>query len=166
VTNEKAPEPAATGLEGQNPEGNINMNIIPETDAVREAVAEWARAFTPDGDLPAWPAVAVPSWADAEPEVGLNMGGEVVVTFERSYGAVVLSALVSVVVDDSTQFDHNHPGGRIGDVADGDGGAITLTIVGGHENLDVSAASALFDSLAEAVAMLRRIEDERKVVQR
>ena len=167
--NEDAPETVGAVRGGdQTPsiqeEDQIVNTIIPDTDAARQAVREWTTDyvtdrqdfghshFKPDG----WPAVATPSWA-SEVEVGEEISGEVTILFAHELGEVALVSSVAVVVSDDEAFDDNHPGLTVGDILPEPSG-VTLRVVGDHEELRATDAMRLFDSLATAIVLLRKIE--------
>lgn len=167
MTNEKAHAGQGVGND-QNPtnqEENQIMNIIPDTEAARQAVREWTAQYVALAaqhetsnfpGAPEWPAVATPSWA-SEVEVGADLAGEVTILFAHEVGEVALVSSVAVVVSDDPAFDDNHPGKGVGDILPEPSG-VTLRVVGEHEELRSTDAMRLFDSLATAIVLLRKIE--------
>jgi hypothetical protein len=165
MTNEKAPI-AGQGDEGenQNPtyqEENQIVNIIPDTEAARQMVREWATklAGSFDGDAfqaPDWPKELTPWWVERI-DVTYAGGGEAVVDLSRDCGDVSLGTLVTVIVSDAEGWVRKHPGSTVGDFSELDSG-IEITITGPHEGMDLVEAGNVFDSLAVAVALLRQIQ--------
>lgn len=115
-------------------------------------------ALTHNWTAPSWPAIATPWWVVDEPMIIIDGGGEVSLMFTREFGAASIDSMVAVVIDDGYEYDKNHPGAQFGDLLQHGANFPTLTIFGEHEGLSASEAARLFDSLAGAVALLRRIE--------
>lgn len=167
MTTKKAPAGQGEGND-QNPtyqEENQIVNIIPDTEAARQAVRDWAAQYVALAaqhetrnfpGAPVWPAAATPSWA-SEVEVGQDLSGEVTILFAHEVGEVALVSSVAVVVSDDEAFDENHPGKGVGDILPEPSG-VTLRILGDHEELRSTDAMRLFDSLATAIVLLRKIE--------
>lgn len=168
MTNEKAPAGQGEGNE-RNPtyqeENQIVSTIIPDTDEARQAVREWAGEYVALAaqhetrnfpNAPEWPAAATPSWA-SEAEVGQDISGEVTILFAHEVGEVALVSSVAVVVSDDPAFEDNHPGMTVGDILPEPSG-VTLRLLGEHEELRSTDAMRLFDSLATAIVLLRKIE--------
>ncbi|WP_278101681.1 hypothetical protein AB0870_08110 [Microbacterium proteolyticum] len=165
LTHEKAPK-AGQGFEGSDQIPTIErqdqiVNIIPDTDAARQAVSEWAAEYVAIAaqqetrnfvNPPEWPAAATPSWV-SEVEVGAEVSGEVLILFAHEVGEVAITSSVGVIVKEGPA----HPDKVVGDILPEPSG-VTLRLVGEHEELRSTAAMRLFDSLATAIVLLRKIE--------
>lgn len=140
------------------------MTIIPDTDEARQTIRVWATdlaaAYAEHGDdleVPTWPVTLTPWWADSV-TVEFFGGGEATVELRRDCGDANVSTLVTVVVSDAPGWSANHPGKGVGDFFELETGA-EITISGPHEGMSLTDAAAVFDSLALATSLLRRIEN-------
>lgn len=165
MTNEKAP------IAGQGDEGvdqiptiqrqdQIVNTIIPDTEAARQMVREWATrlAGSFDGDAfraPEWPKELTPWWVERV-DVTFAGCGEAVVDLSRDCGDVSLGTLVTVKISDDPDSVLN-PDSAVGDYLELSSG-VEITITGPHEGMDLVEAGNVFDSLAVAVALLRQIK--------